>query len=698
MLAKAPDVKYNPKKNSSYRPDIDGLRALAILSVIIYHAFPDSLPGGFSGVDIFFVISGYLIFSIILRGLQTDSFSFAKFYAHRVKRIFPALSIVVLSTYLIGWVVLLPDEFSLLGKHIFAGMSFYENFLLRSESGYFDISSEFKPLMHLWSLAIEEQFYLLFPLIAWIAWRTRTSLILALLALTTISFSLNITGIEKNIVKTFFMPQTRVWELLSGAILAFFILRKNSTSHSPSQRNPTTLQQTFSLTKHIDVLKNTSSLLGLFLIFFNFIFLRETYLFPGWWALISVFGSTLIIFAGPSAWANRTLLSAKPMIFIGAISYPLYLWHWPILTFSKILQPHAPSILSGAICIITSFALSWLTYQFLEKPIRFGSATWIKTASLCIVASFLGAAGYVTYKKDGINTRAIVEKNPMTKPTLLTQSFEIRGCGLNDEETKEFSFCSTDSRGNAKFALIGDSKAAALLPGIFSHENPNGYWKIIGGNGRLGPTVPVISSAGIYQPYQTLAHLTLKAIANDSKLEVVAIATSTRALFQLDNDYSIEKLPASENKNAALEGLDTMVSEIIKTGKKVVLVIDNPTLPDPKKCVPRVTSLHVLDLMLGLNKQTPCSISYDKQMELSAAYRDVIYSIESRHRGSVRVFDTLDILCDAATRICGSVIDGRLVYGFTDHISVYSSIRVAEKLIPIIENFSKETLISKNPL
>lgn len=698
MLAKAPDIKYNFKKNTAYRPDIDGLRALAILSVVIYHAYPGSFPGGFSGVDIFFVISGYLIFSIILRGLQTDSFSFVSFYAHRIKRIFPALSIVVLSTYLFGWITLLPDEFKLLGKHIVAGMSFYENFLLRSESGYFDVSSEAKPLMHLWSLAIEEQFYLLFPLIAWVGWRTRTNLLLIILALTITSFSLNIAGIDKNIVKTFFMPQTRIWELLCGAILAYFVARKNSDHHCFAHSSSRALILNNLLKQHIGTLKNAASLLGLFLLFFNFAILKETYRFPGWWALISVLGTILIIFAGPNAWINRTLLANKPVIFIGAISYPLYLWHWPILTFSRILQPQAPVILSGTVCIIIGLVFSWTTYQLLEKPIRFGSTTWVKTAGLCLAAAFLGTAGYVTYKKDGIISRSIVEKNPLIKPTPIAQSFELRGCGLNDEDTKEFSFCSTDSRGNAKFALIGDSKAAALLPGIFSYDKPNGYWKVVGGNGRLGPTVPVISSASIYKPYQTLAHLTLKAITSDPKLEVVAIATSTRALFQLDNDYSIEKLPTSKNKQFALEGLDAMASAIIKTGKKVVFVIDNPTLPDPKKCVPRLTSLRALDLILGLNKQEPCSIPYDKHMKLSAIYRDVLYTIESRHIASVRVFDTLDILCDAATRICGSVTDGRLVYGFTDHISAYSSVRIAEKLVPFIEKFSTEQLISKSPL
>ena len=155
-----------------YRPDIDGLRAIAILSVVIFHAFPSIVPGGFAGVDVFFVISGFLISSIIFKSLGRGHFSFVDFYSRRAKRIFPALVAVLLITYVFGWFALLPDEFKQLGRHIAAGTIFLQNFNLLGESGYFDTSSELKPLMHLWSLAIEEQFYLVYPLIIWAAWRT----------------------------------------------------------------------------------------------------------------------------------------------------------------------------------------------------------------------------------------------------------------------------------------------------------------------------------------------------------------------------------------------------------------------------------------------------------------------------------------------------------------------------------------------
>ena len=177
-----------------YRPDIDGLRAIAILSVVIYHAFPTKLRGGFVGVDIFFVISGFLISSIIFRSLQRGDFSFSEFYARRVRRIFPALILVLAASYTVGWFVLLPDEFKQLGKHMAAGAGFVQNIVLNKEAGYFDTASELKPLMHLWSLSIEEQFYLIFPVLIWGAWRLGLNALSVALLLVLLSFGLNLGG------------------------------------------------------------------------------------------------------------------------------------------------------------------------------------------------------------------------------------------------------------------------------------------------------------------------------------------------------------------------------------------------------------------------------------------------------------------------------------------------------------------------
>ncbi|MDR1857236.1 MAG: acyltransferase [Desulfovibrio sp.] len=203
----------------SYRPDIDGLRALAVLCVVAYHAFPQTLRGGFIGVDIFFVISGYLITWIILKGLNDGSFSFREFYFRRIRRIFPALIVVMVSALLFGWFVLLPTEYAALGKQTFGGSFFSANLLLWRESGYFDITSRAKPLLHLWSLGIEEQFYLFFPLMLWVCTKRRFRPAVAILALGFLSFLDNLYLRHIDRVADFYSPLSRVWELMAGAAL-----------------------------------------------------------------------------------------------------------------------------------------------------------------------------------------------------------------------------------------------------------------------------------------------------------------------------------------------------------------------------------------------------------------------------------------------------------------------------------------------
>ena len=370
-----------------YRPDIDGLRAVAILSVVAFHAFPANLRGGFVGVDIFFVISGFLISNIIFRSLQRGDFSFAEFYAHRIKRIFPALIVVLAASFAFGWFALLPDEFKQLGKHMAAGAGFVQNFVLWKEAGYFDTASELKPLMHLWSLAIEEQFYLIYPLLIWAAWRVRLNALALVVVLGALSFGLNVLEIRDAAVKTFFVPQTRYWELLAGSVLAYLQLFKHGQSAPLLSRSP-------ALSAHgRRVLNNLLSACGLFLILLAVITIHKGRAFPGWWALAPVAGAFLLILAGPQAWVNRNFLANRLMVFVGVISYPLYLWHWPILSFARIMEAEMPSpeIRGGAVAL--SLLLAWLTYRLLERPIRFGRKTWVKTAVLSCLLTLVGGAG-----------------------------------------------------------------------------------------------------------------------------------------------------------------------------------------------------------------------------------------------------------------------------------------------------------------
>ncbi|MBP6089098.1 MAG: acyltransferase, partial [Polaromonas sp.] len=213
-------------QHPSYRPDIDGLRAIAVLLVVVHHAFPKLLPSGFIGVDLFFVISGFLITTIIFQNLERGSFSFLDFYTRRIKRIFPALALVLLACLVYGWFTLLPADYKLLGKHTVAGAAFVSNFAFWNESGYFNGDSKLKPLLHLWSLGIEEQYYIVWPLIAWFAWKKQVNLLKVCLVLLIASLLANIVTVKYNAVAAFFSPATRFWELLVGSVLAYVALHR----------------------------------------------------------------------------------------------------------------------------------------------------------------------------------------------------------------------------------------------------------------------------------------------------------------------------------------------------------------------------------------------------------------------------------------------------------------------------------------
>ena len=208
---------------SSYRSEIDGLRAFAVLSVVAFHAFPNWLKGGFIGVDVFFVISGFLITSHIFENLDKGQFSFTDFFGRRIRRIFPALILVMACTLAFGWFALLADEFAQLGKHVASGAAFITNFILVDESGYFDNAAETKPMLHLWSLAVEEQFYIVWPLVLWLAWKRKFNLLTITILVAVVSFYLNLRFVKSHPTETFFWPVGRFWELLSGSVLAWLL-------------------------------------------------------------------------------------------------------------------------------------------------------------------------------------------------------------------------------------------------------------------------------------------------------------------------------------------------------------------------------------------------------------------------------------------------------------------------------------------
>lgn len=447
----------------TYRPDIDGLRAVAVLSVLIHHAFPDLLPGGFVGVDIFFVISGYLITGLILDGLADNRFSFADFYARRIRRIFPALLLVLGCTAVIGWYRLTPDEYAALGRHMLAGAAFVSNFVLWQEAGYFDAESAGKPLLHLWSLAIEEQFYLVWPLLLFMLFRWRHQAVLRVTALLLLaSLALSLALVRDHPEAAFYNTAARLWELLIGALLAVWQQRRPAAMSASGRTAALAL-----------------SVAGLALLATALAVLHPQRQFPGLWALLPTVGTALLIAAGPHTWIHRRLLAARPMVWIGLISYPLYLWHWPLLSVAHLQTGGEAPWTWRLALVVLSVALAALTYVLLERPLRYGRMNRrLLVTVLCGSMAGMAAAGVVGVRQQGFEQRFPPEVRQLTTgggTRMVAQGWRNKDCmlGFRVPPSAFKDFCIEDRR--PLVFLWGDSHANSLYPGFKALQDSGLY-------------------------------------------------------------------------------------------------------------------------------------------------------------------------------------------------------------------------------
>ncbi|VVE55187.1 O-acetyltransferase OatA [Pandoraea communis] len=440
------------KPAHSYLRHIDGLRALAVLAVVVFHAFPSAIPGGFVGVDIFFVISGYLISGILIGQLEVSRFNILDFYSRRIRRIFPALVLVLAACFVAGWFSLLPGEYGQLGKHIAGGASFSSNFVLWRESGYFDAAAETKPLLHLWSLGIEEQFYIVWPILLYAIWGKRTRVITVLAAILCGSLVLSVWKTGANPTEAFYSPLTRAWELACGALLAILTQRQGGDREWMPAR-----------------FGSIGAGIGVALILMAFALLNSTSRFPGWWALLPVLGATMIIWAGPDNFVNRRLLSNPLMVGIGLISYPLYLWHWPLLSFARIMEAGTPSWHLRAVLVAASFLLAWLTYRYVELPLKKLRLKFSTAIPLAGFMAVIGAVGIAVFLDGGAASRY-----PATIKVIADFKYEYTvdarfpDCWLGEKMAPDAfsSKCFAHVDGERNFLLWGDSHSARLYPGL----------------------------------------------------------------------------------------------------------------------------------------------------------------------------------------------------------------------------------------
>jgi peptidoglycan/LPS O-acetylase OafA/YrhL len=469
-------VLTSSRPHASYRPDIDGLRGVAVLAVVANHFQPGRVTGGFVGVDVFFVISGFLITGILIQQLQAGTFSLADFYARRVRRLFPALSLVLLVSFIAGWFLLDPIALTDLGANAAAGAGFVSNLLLWSQTGYFDPEAQAKPMLHLWSLGIEEQYYALWPLFLFALWKVRFRLV-PIAAIAAASFALNAVFSATRPTAAFYSPATRIWELLLGCMIAYVGLTRGE---------PIALLSRFGgggdtavLRGRESQLRELSGWVGFALVCAAILGLTEDFTLPGFWVLLPTIGAALLICAGPETWINRKVLSNRVMVFVGLISYPLYLWHWPVLALIHIRGWNATRAARAEMmlaALVGVFIAAWLTYKAIEKPIR-KSRSGRVIAGLSLAQALLFVFGIALVGLRGIPGRYDAAHQQLfaiaRKPPTYTAAYRYREtCRINEDGQDEAELqrgCDTAaaaSNPSAGVVLWGDSYAAQLVPGI----------------------------------------------------------------------------------------------------------------------------------------------------------------------------------------------------------------------------------------
>ena len=611
-----------------YIPSIDGLRALAVLSVILFHGFPRFFPGGFIGVDIFFVISGYLITKIIASQAGSNQFSFVDFYSRRIRRIFPALILVFVAVYALGWFVMLPDEFMQLGRHIAAGAGFISNWVYWLEAGYFDEMAELKPLLNLWSLGVEEQFYIFWPCIILILMKSNMGLHKVLIGLVFASFLLNIIFVKNYQSATFYLPFARTWELGLGGLIAINYFHVNRLGFN----------------------KNLLSILGLCGVIIPIFSISTQSVFPGWAVVSPVLGTALLLYTSHSEVLVTRALSMRGLVYLGLISYPLYLWHWPVLSFGRLIKGGELSLLETSFLLLASILLAYATYVLLEKRIRYLGAKTVIV--LCILMAAIGFQGWNTYHREGLGYR--LAKN-IQIPSEQKQDFvkwEKKGMLPTGNCEPGFIYpeahvcAQSDGSKEADIVVIGDSHAFSAYWGIAKSYGDQHVVRLLG----EGACLPFIDAArfGQYSSCENTINQQIEWITKNPKIKTVFIFHRNRLISSSEDSEDFE-LSAKKT-----------FDQFLASGKQVIYVYSVPELNfEPPLCVGE----------LPLGRKSPVnSCSYPLQRELGrqSGYRDVINKVLKKYP-SIGVYDPTVFLCPKGQ--CNAVIKNRVMFTDSNHLS-----------------------------
>ncbi|MEO8359143.1 MAG: acyltransferase family protein [Vicinamibacteria bacterium] len=646
-----------------YRRELDGLRGIAILLVVLFHLFPGAFSFGYVGVDVFFVLSGYLITKVIATKVDEGRFSLAEFYRNRIRRIFPAMVVVLAASLAFGCLFLFPSELEILGAHAFSSAFFFENVRLSSEVDYWNPANLYKPLMHFWSLSIEEQFYAVWPLLVTSILSTRKSRraggIAAMLAMSGAFLFLDTR-------QSFFHSSARFWELALGGAVVWL-------ERSPQMRWT----------------RGWPSLLPWAFFWAAIAFLRARHGFdlP---ALGAVTLSTAFWLLQLSAQTDR-LLAIPPLVFLGRISFPLYLWHYPILSFLTVVGvvpwDHRPAIVAA------SLALAVLTYISVERFFR-RQTRWIYAGALALSVIGAGVSGYLIERSGGLPDRPRVQAARMMEQQFLRDPETDANCDrfvrLFLDAPRTFRFCRATSNDPSRpfFAVLGDSHARAAFRGFASELSTRGAETVLLANsgcaafieGDVGRDAPDMEACRsrieqIYKVLGGLPHLS----------GVILAARGPR--YMVDAGYgSVERLERGElhyrrtltlgaaytNDREYLRSIDATLAFFAARNVPTFVLLENPELGFlPKACLPRPFGLGT----------TRCSVPYRDYLSRMRDYRTRVTALVNEHP-SATLLDPEPLFCDANS--CYAVRDGQMMYSDDDHLSPAGSARQAKGLVSVL--------------
>jgi len=637
-----------------YRADIDGLRALAILPVLLFHAKNPFFTGGFVGVDVFFAISGYLITSILLKEIEGNKFSYVQFYVRRIRRLLPALLAVYIVTILVFLNYYPPFLFETTVKSVLASVFLSSNIFFWKEGGYFSNAIELNPLLHTWSLSVEEQFYLIFPSFLIVifkfikAGKTRL-LIMLLLIVTSLALAIYMAP-PRGSYASFYLLPTRAYELGLGAILAYIIHLKMDVN--------------------IRDIKGLREIGLLFIILPIFLY-DESTPFPSYFAMVPVVGACLIILARNTEGIAYRIITSKVNVFIGVISYSLYLWHWPIIVFNNWFFSNVDELSRGAISILISIPIAILSYLYIERPFRnkknYSDKFIIRTFNISIPVLVLFCSTLLLYGNKFIvdpsgerqkNYSLAIEEEPTRKP-----------CTDKLRNLQKFELCSLTiepiSTGESIF-IWGDSHASAMIPAFEEIANE----RLVNFAVTTGcPPVLNIKRTDFSQKCRKVNNMVYKHIIESGYSTIFLVAAFNNYLNkgivgQINAKHSINPKKAKEALRAELI---STVKKLEDVGLKVVIVLQAPVF---EKNIP-------LDYL----RQSIINTKFERQAIDAGTYKKQKESFLSIIPDSMNssIIDITDFFCNKDSCFSSSE-DGDLLFKDKHHISNYQARKIGESI------------------